>query len=56
MLGYLEPSHLSHAQIRWNDLGFLVVGSAVWLVVASWVLEKTGSALPRVAMKRLGIG
>ena len=56
MLGYVEPSHLSHAQIRWNDLGFLVVGSAVWLVVTSWVLEKTGSALPRVAMKRLGMG
>jgi putative peptidoglycan lipid II flippase len=30
--------------------------NAVWLVVVKWVLEKTGSALPRVAMKRLGIG
>ena len=56
MLGYVEPSHLSHAQIRWNDLGFLMVGCAVWLVVAKWVLEKTGSALPRVTMKRLGMG
>jgi putative peptidoglycan lipid II flippase len=56
MLGYLEPSHLSHAQMRWNNLGLLVVGSAVWLAVAGWVLEKTGSALPRVAMKRLGMG
>jgi hypothetical protein len=25
-------------------------------VVARWMLEKTGSALPRVAMKRLGMG
>jgi putative peptidoglycan lipid II flippase len=55
MLGYLEPAHLSHAQIRWNDLGFLLVGSVVWLAIARWVLEKTGSALPTVAMKRLGM-
>jgi putative peptidoglycan lipid II flippase len=55
MLGHLEPAHLSHAQIRWNDLGFLVVGSLVWLAIASLVLEKTGSALPKVAMKRLGM-
>ena len=56
MLGHVEPVHLSHAQIRWNDLGFLAVGCGVWLVVAKWVLEKSGSALPRVTMKRLGMG
>jgi hypothetical protein len=28
----------------------------LWLAIAKWVLEKTGSALPRVAMKRLGMG
>jgi putative peptidoglycan lipid II flippase len=53
------PGHLGHthlaAQIRWTDLGLLVVGAAIWLVIAMGVLEWTGSALPRVAMKRLGI-
>jgi putative peptidoglycan lipid II flippase len=53
--GHLLRPHL-HAQIRWTDLAVLVAGSAVWVVIAKWVLEKTGSALPRVAMKRLGLG
>jgi putative peptidoglycan lipid II flippase len=54
------PIQLLHPQIasvkRWTDLGVLVAGSAIWVVIATWVLEKTGSALPRVAMKRLGLG
>jgi len=54
------PFHLLHTQLasakRWTDLGVLVVGSAVWIVIAKWVLERTGSALPSVAMKRLGMG
>jgi len=45
----------SSAQLRWADIGVLIAGAALWLVVAKWVLEKSGSALPRVAMKRLGI-
>jgi putative peptidoglycan lipid II flippase len=52
------PGHLPGVallrQVRWMDLGTLVVGSAVWLAVTKWVLEKTGSALPKVAMSRLG--
>ena len=44
------------AQIRWIDLGLLMLGCALWAVVARWVLEGTGSALPRVAMRRLGLG
>jgi hypothetical protein len=55
VLHHLGPLHLP-AQIRWVDLALLVVGTAVWVVVAKWVLEKTGSALPRVMMKRLGLG
>jgi putative peptidoglycan lipid II flippase len=43
-------------QIRWIDLAVLVAGSALWVLMTKWVLEKTGSALPRVAMKRLGLG
>jgi putative peptidoglycan lipid II flippase len=43
------------AQIRWTDLCELAAGILVWVLVAGWVLEKTGSALPRVTMKRLGL-
>lgn len=38
---------------RPRDLLILAVGSLVWLVIAKWVLEKSGSALPRVVMRRL---
>ena len=55
LMGHLLGAHLP-AQIRWTDLALLVAGLAVWVVVAKWVLEKTGSALPRVTMKRLGMG
>jgi putative peptidoglycan lipid II flippase len=55
LLNHLSSSHLP-AQIRWADLALLVAGTAVWVVVAKWVLEKSGSALPRVMMKRLGLG
>jgi hypothetical protein len=37
-------------------MAVLVAGTALWVVIVKWVLEKTGSALPRVAMKRLGMG
>jgi putative peptidoglycan lipid II flippase len=42
--------------VQWIDLAILAAGTALWVVVVKWVLEKTGSALPRVAMKRLGMG
>ncbi len=54
LLGYLVHPH-GNAQMRWIDLGQLIAGAAVWLVAAMWVLEKAGSALPRVTMKRLGM-
>jgi putative peptidoglycan lipid II flippase len=41
---------------QWIDLAVLVAGSALWVLIVKWVLEKTGSALPRVTMKRLGLG
>ncbi len=50
----VQSRALSH--IRWIDLAELVAGSALWLVVVRWVLEKSGSALPRAMMKRLGMG
>ena len=43
-------------ETRWIDLAVLVAGTALWLAIVKWVLEKTGSALPRAAMQRLGMG
>ena len=44
---------LRHARL--GDLVILVAGVALWTAIAKWILEKTGSALPRVAMQRLGL-
>jgi putative peptidoglycan lipid II flippase len=41
---------------RWVDLGILLLGTGLWLGIVKWVLEKSGSALPRVAMRRLRLG
>ena len=32
----------------------LIAGTALWTLLTKWILERTGSALPRVMMKRLG--
>jgi putative peptidoglycan lipid II flippase len=51
----LPATHLAqHARMR--DLILTVAGAALWLGLAQWVLERTGSALPRVAKRRLGLG
>jgi putative peptidoglycan lipid II flippase len=55
MLGRM-PGALLTAHLRWTDLATLLIGSALWVSVAKWVLERSGSALPRVAMRRLGAG
>jgi hypothetical protein len=49
-VGRLMPGHT-----RWLDAGELLLGSALWLVVAGWLLERLGSALPRTVLKRLGM-
>jgi len=54
-LGGLLQSALP-GQTRWIDLAVLVVGTALWLAIVKWVLEKSGSALPRATMRRLGMG
>jgi putative peptidoglycan lipid II flippase len=54
LLGTHSTAHLA-SQLRWSDLVFLVLGSALWLLLTKIVLEKAGSALPRVMMKRLGL-
>jgi putative peptidoglycan lipid II flippase len=43
------------ATSRLGDLMVLVAGSALWVAVAWLVLERMGSALPRVVWKRLGL-
>lgn len=42
-------------QPRLADALVLAVGVTVWLFILKTVLEQSGSALPRVAMKRLGM-
>jgi putative peptidoglycan lipid II flippase len=57
LFGWLSgPLHRAiPGQLRGIDLLVLVAGTALWAAVVKGVLEKTGSALPRVAMKRLGL-
>jgi putative peptidoglycan lipid II flippase len=54
ILGHGFEAHLA-AHGRWTDLAMLLTGTALWLVIAGWVLEKAGSALPIIARKRLGL-
>jgi putative peptidoglycan lipid II flippase len=49
------PDQLLLRHARVYDLCVLAVGTAVWLAITREVLDKTGSALPRVAMARLGL-
>ena len=54
LFAHLPAAHLAqHA--RWWDLLLVVAGMGLWLAVAKWVLERTGSALPGVALRRLGL-
>ena len=46
--------HAAWMETHWADAGLLLVGGLLWLVVADFVLRKTGSALPVVMRKRLG--
>ena len=55
------------AQVRWSvpawiaspttggTAASLLAAAIVWLLIARWVLEISGSALPRVLLKRLGL-
>jgi putative peptidoglycan lipid II flippase len=54
-LGHLLGWHTARVS-RLRDLAILLAGTALWLLIARWVLERSGSALPRVAMRRLRLG
>jgi len=44
------------SQVRWIDLAVLLAGTVLWAAIVRWILEESGSELPKVAMKRLGLG
>jgi len=58
-LGRLFRHHTALAALRharsWTDAIVLVAGVAVWILIAKWTLEISGSALPRVVQRRLGM-
>lgn len=53
--GNLLGSH-TLAQSRLMDFAVLLAGGALWVLVTKLVLEKSGSALPRVLTRRLKLG
>jgi len=46
---------IAPGRIYLTDITVLLAGTALWVAVVKWVLVKSGSALPRVAMQRLGL-
>jgi putative peptidoglycan lipid II flippase len=52
---HLPGFALLHHSHYYADAAILIAGIAVWTAMTKWVLEKAGSALPRVAMRRLGL-
>ena len=48
-------NHWLPTHSRWIDALQLAIGSALWLLIAGFLLEKLGSALPRATLKRLGL-
>ena len=52
---FVPPGTSVPLHAGWVDLFVLVAGSAIWLLITKLVLEQSGSALPRVAMRRLGL-
>lgn len=57
LVSVLLPAPVNHHGVavhsRWFELGILVAGSTVWLLLTDRILTRTGSALPRIARKRL---
>jgi putative peptidoglycan lipid II flippase len=55
LYGHL-PALAAHRYARsLTDTVILIAGVAVWTLIAKWTLEKSGSALPGVVMRRLGL-
>jgi putative peptidoglycan lipid II flippase len=47
-------AQMRHAHY-WLDTAILLASLAVWTLIAKGILQRSGSDLPRVAMKRLGL-
>lgn len=55
LYGHL-PALAAHRHTRsLADVVILIAGLAVWTLIANWTLEKSGSALPGVVHRRLGL-
>jgi putative peptidoglycan lipid II flippase len=54
MRTHLGAAYWAH-HARVADAAVLAAGTALWLLLVKFVLEKTGSALPRVTVRRLGL-
>jgi len=54
MRAHLGAAYWAH-HARVADAAVLAAGTALWLLLVKFVLEKTGSALPRVTLRRLGL-
>jgi putative peptidoglycan lipid II flippase len=50
----LALATLHHARSL-TDAVILLAGIAVWTLIVWWILEKSGSALPRVVLRRIGL-
>jgi putative peptidoglycan lipid II flippase len=48
-------AHWLPAHSRWIDAAQLILGSALWLAIAGFLLHKLGSALPMATRRRLGL-
>ena len=53
---HLHITTRHHSARYLTDVIILAAGTAAWLLITKWVLERAGSALPRVAMRRLKLG
>jgi len=54
-LAIFEMGRMLTSHSRWMDALQLGLGSALWLLIAGWLLGWLGSALPRTTLKRLGV-
>jgi putative peptidoglycan lipid II flippase len=41
---------------HWTDAIILLAGVTAWTLIAKWTLEKSGSALPPVVLRRISVG
>jgi putative peptidoglycan lipid II flippase len=53
ILGSLAASMHFSLRGRFYNLAVLIGGTIVWGGISLWVLRQTGSALPRIVMRRL---